>query len=206
MLRKLAGRISSYYIRKSKVDIADKEIYDYCFEVLLSTILNLFAILVLAIVTKLYLETLCFIITFMALRGSTGGVHAKTHLGCFISLIIVFAILPICFKFISVDILRYIGISFASLGCIFIFALSPVDNINRPFEKFERRKFRKRSITLTLIAALIFAILISFNATIKCAFAIGFVILVVSVSLILGFIKNYNTKTKTKYKINGYTD
>ena len=78
----------------------ERDVYEYCFEVLLSTFLNLLAIIILAVATGLYLETLCFTISFMTLRGTAGGYHAKTHWGCFLILMLVYAIFAITLFFI----------------------------------------------------------------------------------------------------------
>ena len=133
MLHKLSQKITDHYVKKNKIDDSERDVYEYCFEVLLSTFLNLLAIIILAVATGLYLETLCFTISFMTLRGTAGGYHAKTHWGCFLILMIVYAIFAITLFFIPKDILRFLSIGFATVGGIAILILSPVDNVNNQF-------------------------------------------------------------------------
>ena len=37
MLHKLSQKITDHYVKKNKIDDSERDIYEYCFEVLLST-------------------------------------------------------------------------------------------------------------------------------------------------------------------------
>lgn len=206
MLHKIAEKITLFYISKNKVEQCEKETYDYCFEVLLSTAINLIAIIILAVVTKLYIETMCFTIFFMSLRGASGGFHAKTHIGCFIGLLIVYSAMPLSYLLINVYILRYISIGFIALGSILIFILAPVDNVNNPFSIEMKRKLRLKSILYTILAIIAYCSLIAFGTTIRYAYAISYVALIVALSLGAGVIKNRLQTRRAKCKIVEYSE
>lgn len=57
MLTKIAQSMSSFFIRSNTISAEDRVVYDYCFEILLSTILNLALIAVIAIFNKALLLT-----------------------------------------------------------------------------------------------------------------------------------------------------
>ena len=83
MIHKIAGKITDYYIKKQTLAEDDREMYVYCFELLVATVFNVTVMAIIGIATKLYLETLLFLVGFMTMRGITGGYHADTHLQCF---------------------------------------------------------------------------------------------------------------------------
>lgn len=206
MLHRVAEKITLFYIKKNKVEQCEKEIYDYCFEILLSTVVNLIAIIIMAVLTRLYIETLCFVICFMSLRGAAGGFHAKTHLGCFIGLLIVYSALPISYLLINVYILRYISLSFIVLGSILIFIFAPVDNINNSLDAEMKKKLRLKSVIYTILAVVAYCGLIAFSKTIRYAYAISYVVLIVALSLGAGVLKNRWQKRRTKCNIVEYLE
>lgn len=206
MLHKIAEKITLFYIRKNKVEQCEKETYDYCFEVLLSTAINLIAIIIMALVTKLYIETLCFTICFMSLRGASGGFHAKTHLGCFIVLLITYSALPISYLFINLSTLKFVSIGFISLGSILILILAPVDNINNPFAVDMKKKLRLKSVIYTILAIIAYCSLIAFKVTIRYAYVISYVTLIVALSLGVGVINNRLQKRRAKCNIVEYLE
>ncbi len=190
MLHKLSQKITDHYVKKNKIDDSERDIYEYCFEVLLSTFLNLLAIIILAVATGLYLETLCFTISFMTLRGTAGGYHAKTHWGCFLMLMLVYAVFAVTLFFIPKEILRYLSIGFATVGGIAILILSPVDNVNNQFTIEQTKKYKRKTLVFMAVFLVAYVIMIFFDVTIRYAYSISFVMLAVSISLFAGWIKN----------------
>lgn len=190
MLHKLSQKITDYYVKKNKIDFSEREIYEYCFEVLLSTFLNLLAIIILAVATGLYLESLCFTICFMTLRGTAGGYHANTHWGCFLMLMIVYAVFAITLFLIPTEILRYLSIGFVACGGLAISILSPVDNVNNQFTIEQTKKYKIKTFIFMFIFLAAYVVMVLFNVTIRYAYSISFVMLVVSISLFAGWIKN----------------
>jgi len=46
MLKFLSHKMTCFFIRKNVIEQSEEETYDYCFEILLSTLLNLFSSIV----------------------------------------------------------------------------------------------------------------------------------------------------------------
>lgn len=190
MIYKLAVLWAEYYIKKKNVKEEDKEIYIYCFDILISTILNFVILLVLAVVFKLYIETILFSISFMLFRGKCGGFHAKSHWGCLLTLIIVYGGMVALIKTVDPQIIRFISICISVVSILLAIIFAPVDNINRPFDKSERLLFRKQSLLRVTILLFISMIL---NLSVKTAlygFAISYAVFMVAVALPVGKIKN----------------
>lgn len=78
MIAKLAQKMTAYFIKKNVINEEEKETYDYCFEVLIATVINLVILVMLGILTRRCIETAIFCVLFMLLRGAAGGYHANT--------------------------------------------------------------------------------------------------------------------------------
>lgn len=60
----LAKKITLFYIKKGKIEEDDREVYEYSFEMLISTIINFLIMIVGALITKRYWETALFTFSF----------------------------------------------------------------------------------------------------------------------------------------------
>ena len=78
MLTRMAQGLSSFFISRNIIKEEDKLVYDYSFEILLSTVINLLAVIVLAYICKVVVPTIFFLLGFIAIRTTAGGFHAET--------------------------------------------------------------------------------------------------------------------------------
>lgn len=62
--------------------INEQEIYQYGFEIALSSILNLIIVLTIGIIFNSILSSIIFIFCFYLIRKQTGGYHADSYLKC----------------------------------------------------------------------------------------------------------------------------
>ena len=139
MIAKLARKMTEYFIKKNVIKEEEKDTYDYCFEVLIATVINLIILVVLGIFTKRYIETAIFCVFFMLLRGAAGGYHANTHAGCLLTLLIVYGIL-LATLLLSSNILFYAGIFLFVIALIIFIIIAPVDNKNKILEITEKKR------------------------------------------------------------------
>lgn len=93
MLAKLSKRMTSFFIKKNSIKEEERDVYAYCFKIMLATQVNLIAIIIIWVLTAKYIETLIFVTLFMVLRGCAGGYHANSHMWCFIGIMVVLAYL-----------------------------------------------------------------------------------------------------------------
>lgn len=83
MISYLAGKLTGFILnngKKSKTQYA--EVYHYGMEVLLSSFLNIFWILLIGAATHSFSSSIVFLICFILLRQCTGGWHASSHFMC----------------------------------------------------------------------------------------------------------------------------
>lgn len=194
MINYLAKKITNHYIKKNSIQEEEREIYEYCFDVMISTLLNLIAIAIISISMGLYIEGTIFCIVFMSLRGIGGGYHAKTHFFCFMTIMIVFAIYVLMLKLLGTTILFYISIAFLIIGFIIIAILAPVDTETKPLTQAEFKKNKIKTLILLFIYTIIASILLIFNQTQYYSFNVVYPIFAVSNLMIIGAIKNREWK------------
>lgn len=137
MLTHLARRISSFFISNRTMREDERQIYDYCFEIMLSTILNFCSVMVIAIITKTVFLTLCFIVGFMIIRATAGGYHAETHMACFMILIVSYVIYLVILLNLSNNIISVLTIIICVISTLLIIFLAPVEDHNKPLTKAE---------------------------------------------------------------------
>lgn len=188
-MKKIAHRISEYYIRRNQINIIEKEVYDYCFEILLSTVANLLILILFTLLTKKYLESIIFIMTFLLLRSAVGGYHAKTHIKCCAGLVVIYLVMIAFLAYVPELLLVIIGVPFALLSGMSIIFLSPQDSQNKPLTKIERIKYKKQSSTRLSILILTYFILIIFKRNFS-AFALSYSLTAISILLWLGWYQN----------------
>ena len=62
----------------------DQEVYAYCIEIILSTIVTLLSIFILSGIVHCVPQTIFFLIGFFSSRSLCGGYHANHHLTCYL--------------------------------------------------------------------------------------------------------------------------
>jgi accessory gene regulator B len=145
MITQMSKRISSFFIINNIVKDDDREVYEYSFEILISTILNFLAVIVIAIITKRIVETMIYLLGFIPLRTIAGGYHAKTHFRCFMILMATYMSFLLIVRFVPVNWMDWITIVSAFLSFVLIFWLSPVEDSNKPLSEKEKNTFRIKS-------------------------------------------------------------
>ena len=189
MLGRCSKRLTSFFIRKNSIAEEKREIYDYSFEILISTLLNLLVLIVIGIATARYLETLIFTVVFMAMRGLGGGCHAKTHIGCIVGLLMFYGTF-IGLAFVPVNILTYMSIPLHIIAMIISFILAPVGSVNKDIESEYGKKLKFKLIGTNILLSLIYSILMIFEVTRIYAFSIAFTAFSVSILYVVGAIQN----------------
>lgn len=191
MINHLATLLTNYYIKKGKIDIDDKEVYVYCFDIAISTVLNFAILIIISLCTKTYIESFCFGICFVTLRNYAGGLHAKTHFGCSILLIVVILGWVAAIKYIEVKYLKIISYVFVVVSTPIVLFLAPVDNSNNVLDNNQKKKYKIKCFIVFFI--IIIGYLISFLLNrYTYSFIISYSIICVCISMI---IQNFFNKT-----------
>ena len=121
MIQRFSKIILEYLLKSNVIENTDtdKEYYQYGIEITISSLLNIFLILVIGTVTRSFFESIIFLICVIIIRQFTGGFHADTYLKCNLIFCISFiAVLILCYC----EIFKYIYINFNNVClCIYYF-------------------------------------------------------------------------------------
>ena len=150
----LAKKITLFYIKKGKIEEDDREVYEYSFEMLISTIINFLIMIVGALVTKRYWETALFTFSFLLFRKFFGGYHAKTHIGCISILILMYLTMIFMLK-LDIRSLSIIAMIICIVSIIPVLLLSPVSHPNNPIDKNKVKLYNIVSIVIVLLVVIL---------------------------------------------------
>lgn len=142
-----------------ETDDAKAEIIEYGIYMIISEITKIAAILIVATLLNVLTYAILTIVVFGLLRNFAGGIHAKTHWGCFISYsVIVFGTVysSISLQYTSKFLL--VAVLYPVCFCILYF-YSPADILNKPvLSKKQRKKLRIGSFTFLTAAFILYLI------------------------------------------------
>ncbi|MBP5168076.1 MAG: accessory gene regulator B family protein [Oscillospiraceae bacterium] len=195
MLASQAKRISSFCISNGVICEQDREKYDYCYEVLLATALNIFIVALIGLATGFLLQTICFMLVFALLKSTVGGYHADSHVACFAGTVGTFLLYRLIAALIPVSLLPAISAMFAIFAGITVFLLAPVGTKNKPLGRRQKEYLKEDSRLLILFLCMLVLFLLLQDISSQWAFSISSAIAAVSVSLIAGKIKLAKAET-----------
>lgn len=186
-MRRIAEGLTDYVIQKGTVKEEERELYEYGFTITLETGLFVLFSLFASLFLHMFKEGILFFLIFAPLRSYAGGLHLDKFHSCFILscltfsgilLIVRYVHIPMLFSFISLFILEF--------G---VYALYPVENINREVDSEENIFFR-RKLKLFLVLDLLIATICAVLKNEHYVFLITITFFVIVVTMILGKYKN----------------
>ena len=174
----------------------EKDIYNYCFEVLLSSIISTITIILISLFLKSTYNTIFFLLGFFICRKFSGGYHANTHLNCFLITQAIFTSFSILSKLIIIE-KKILFLTIISLcATILVLLFAPVDNINKPMSIDERRKYKHKSIAFIIIYFFSICTLSYFSCFLDECIFFSLGVFSVSTMLFIGHLKNLSIKRK----------
>ena len=93
MFEWMAEGIVEYLISKKKLDIEERQVYEYGVEVILLNMTALIGCFVISIICKQMVEYLCFLVFFVPVRSAIGGTHLKKSEWCMIVSLVMYAVM-----------------------------------------------------------------------------------------------------------------
>ena len=195
MLASQAKRISSFCISNGVIHEQDREKYDYCYEVLLATTLNIVSVALIGLMTGFLPQTVCFMLVFALLKNTVGGYHADSHLACFAGTIGTFLIYRLIAALIPAVTLSAVTAVFAIFAGLTVFLLAPVGTENKPLGRRQKGQLKEDSRLLILFFCMLVLFLLLQDISPQWAFSVSSAIASVSVSLIAGLTKLSKAET-----------
>ena len=150
MLHILSKRIA--FLVCKKTDKIPFEIYVYGFELLVSSIIETGALILIGGLIGKFVETILFIISFSSIRFFSGGYHAKKLHTCIMGSGFLLFLCIMVSMHMQCDWKLAIATGIASVSLI---AFSPIDSENRRLDTDEKRTYKK----ITVFCVIFFGLL-----------------------------------------------
>ena len=164
MIQHWSQKIADYLISQEVIDKDEFDIYVYGYETALSGIIDFLMISIIGWFTHQLHSTLVFFVMFVSIRLYVGGYHAKTYFQCKIMFISIYLLVI----FLSNLYLPIVGIVIALVSyLITVICFAPIENINKPLDDSEKKKYRKIGIVLSILWSCAAIPLYFFNNTLS---------------------------------------
>lgn len=168
----------------------DKNICSYGLDILISSVAEVTAILIISLLVNNFRETAVFFAAFIPLRIFAGGYHAKTRMRCFFVSLAVYAVFSVVVRTIPAGKYSLLSIITAPISLAIVLAFAPVVHKNKSASENERKIYRDKSIRICLAeSAVIFLAVYIFKSS---RFAVSAALgqLAVTLSMLAAVIKN----------------
>lgn len=152
MIKEIASNISDWYYKKGLLMYGySLEVYRYGFELLASTLINVWVLIIIGVVTNTELQAVMYCIGFVVLRIFAGGYHASTHLRCILIFNSSFLMVVIFDKALGIADAGILLIGLALVALTIVIRISPVGVGNKLIPELLRIKNRKISIAINIL-------------------------------------------------------
>ena len=197
MIVNIATYIAHMWVSSGVISEEDEANYYYGLQLLLSSLFNLAIIIGVSIFFRAPLAWIPFMLSFVPLRLTAGGFHAKTHWACIGSFCTVYTSLLLLSLMIPDAAYGMCAVAVACVSLSIVFCLSPVAAINKPLTAFQVAKYRRYSVLLTFLF-LIPAVLLQIGILPKHHFYIYFYAGEISSALSLVVAKMKNSRSQPR--------
>lgn len=148
----IARKITDFLVCKNCIKEDEKEICQYGYEILLSTILGYTIVLTLSIMSGNIGEGIIFLIVFVITRMYTGGYHANTYLACNFCLACTFIVyMSIVYILSHSQKANIFLMLMLAVYCVSTIWFTPIENENKILTEKKKKNARKISRILMII-------------------------------------------------------
>jgi len=160
---RISEKTTALLISQKIVQVEDKEIYEYGFDLILADLFNFSMILFVGGACGQLVPAVMYLLVFVGLRSFCGGYHAKTHLRCHIVTIGVFVFFLILLNMPQLTDRKALLLWGDFIALIPVLLFSPITHANKPLSEDARKRNRLLSIGLFLLMILCAIILTCFG-------------------------------------------
>lgn len=163
MFRKFSEWAVAYAIRLGYIKEEEQEEYTYGLDLIMSIICTDIIMLAIGLIMKMIPQVIIFGFMYKFIRKYVGGYHCDSALTCLISSSTMCLCVLIAIKYLPYNLGVYIVATVLSIGVLF--AISPIEAINKPLEEIEVKVFGKRARIVLCITLVIFSVICAFGLT-----------------------------------------
>lgn len=155
LLKKVASSLVAFWVKNGVIDQSDTDAYIYGMELLFSTSINISIMLLVSVIAGETWLFIPYLASFIPLRLSAGGYHAKHHYSCILFNTIIYSMSVASVKLFSMRSLDIFCLLESAVSSITTFLFAPVPAKNKPLtdEEYRRGKLLSRVLTMTILLA-----------------------------------------------------
>ena len=151
-MEKFSSKLIEFFVSNDLIKNEDKEIYKYAVNIILSSLIHIATVMIIGLCFNLFIESLVFYFSFIAIRKFAGGYHAKTPVRCYLFSFASNIIILCLVKWLSSinTLFIFIFIIFELLCVVLILLISPLDTENNPLTGQEKKMYRMLTSIITI--------------------------------------------------------
>ncbi|MCL2221562.1 MAG: accessory gene regulator B family protein [Oscillospiraceae bacterium] len=195
MIAQMSKKLSSFFIAHEIISVDDREVYEYSFEVIISTFISFLALAVFAIITCTVGYTALYLLGFIPLRVVAGGYHAKNHFRCITLFMCIYGTYLLLLTLFPYELLLQLIVATSALSLALVYLLAPSEDRNKPISDEQKAIYKRKSKIVIICFAAIIGVLSVFISDLRIPLSLSLGNLTVAISLLTNFAKN-----KKKYK------
>jgi accessory gene regulator B len=164
MFSKASESLANQLVKKQIIKSEDIELYQFGIENIIIKVVHIVSYFTIGLIFQLIPELILFLITFIPLRESSGGYHAKTPIKCYVVSCGAVTAALCLIKFMP-DFLKQFSMIIALIASLILFIIVPVETENKPLDDSEMSYYKSKAgfiIVIELGLVLIFR-MISWN-------------------------------------------
>lgn len=192
MLTKLSQIIVDFFVKEDVVSEEQREIYQYGIELSVSTLMGLFIVLAIGVLSRRFTESVIFYIVFCLTRAFCGGFHAHSHLLCKVTFICVL-ILVLVMDLVLDNIEMYYWFVLYLYSLTIVCAFAPVENPNKRLTSYDKKRCKIISIIFMVVWLVAMILFYSFGSELY--HIVALTLFFVANLMLLG---KYNKRRETK--------
>ena len=156
-MEKFSSKLIEFFVSNDLIKNEDKEIYEYAANIILSSLIHIATVMIIGLCFNLFIESLVFYFSFIAIRKFAGGYHAKTPVRCYLFSFASNIIILCLVKWLSSinTLFIFIFIIFELLCVVLILLISPLDTENNPLTGQEKKMYRMLTSIITILIFII---------------------------------------------------
>lgn len=156
-MEKFSSKLIEFFVSNDLIKNEDKEIYKYSVNIILSSLIHIATVMIIGLCFNLFIESLVFYFSFIAIRKFAGGYHAKTPVRCYLFSFASNIIILCLVKWLSSinTLFIFIFIIFELLCVVLILLISPLDTENNPLTGQEKKMYRMLTSIITILIFII---------------------------------------------------
>ena len=156
-MKSLSKTTTDILVSQSAISKEDAEICSQGLEIFLASAIELIAIFIISAFAGNFLPTLLFFSFFIPLRIYAGGYHADTKLKCFLVSLLVYFVFSVILAYLPQNLYVHTIVAEIAFTLTMVVVKAPVVHYNKSINTKEKSVYRKISLTIAFVEAIIIA-------------------------------------------------